>query len=79
MINFNFLAQFGGELCEKQTQKIQKIRKSNKKKITFLGLWDCKGEEERGAGKLKSRYHQTAHLEHLLNVHTVFQLYSLIW
>ena len=33
--NFNFLAQFGEELWEEQTQKIEKPDKKN----FFLGLW----------------------------------------
>ena len=34
MPNFNFLAQFGGQLCEEQTQKIRKTDQ----KITHWGL-----------------------------------------
>ena len=35
--NFSFLAQFGGELFEEQTQKMKKMRKPDQKTI-FLGL-----------------------------------------
>ena len=57
--NFGFLAELGGELSEEQTKKIRKSRQ----KTTSLGL---RGVEM----GLKSRDHQKAHLELLLNVHT---------
>ena len=66
--NFKFPVQFGVELRKKQTQKMRKIYQ----KITFLVL----GE---GAMELKSRNVQKAHLRPQLNVHTKFQLTSLIW
>ena len=55
--NFSFLAQFGGELCEEQTQKVRKPCQ----KTTSLELWG----DEMG---LKSRYHQNAHLGHQLKM-----------
>ena len=33
--NFKFLAQFGGELCEEQIQKIRKMRKPRLKSRNF--------------------------------------------
>ena len=69
--NFSFLAQFGGVLCAKQTQKMKKIRKTEQK-TAFLKL---------GGGEmwLKSRDLQNAHLRSLFNVRTKFQLPSSIW
>ena len=57
--NFTFLAQFGGGLCEEQTQKLRK----NDRKITFWGLL----RDEMG---LKSRDPRETHLGLLPNVHT---------
>ena len=71
MTNFNFLAQFGEELCEEQTQEMMEMKKSNQK-TTSLGL--------KGVGMgLKSRDHQKVHLGHLLNVYPEFQLPSPVW
>ena len=61
--DFNFLAQFGGELCEKQTQEMIEMKKFDQK-TTSLKLEGV----EMG---LKSRYPQKAHVWHLLNVHTI--------
>ena len=69
--DFKFLAQFGGELCEEEIQKIRKMRKTYQK-TTSLGLWG--GEME-----LKSRDLLKAHLGSLLNVHTKSQLPNSIW
>ena len=37
--NLNFLALFEGELCEEETQKIRKMRKTNQKPP----FWGCEG------------------------------------
>ena len=66
--NFSFLAQFGGQLCEEQTQKIRRPGQTT----TSEGL-------SGGDMGLKSRDPQKVHLGHLLNVHTCFQLPSSIW
>ena len=56
---FRFFAQFGGELCEEQTQKIRK----NDQKPTYLKLL-------RDENRLKSLDPKNAHLGHSPNVHT---------
>ena len=70
ILNFNFLAQFGGELCEKRTRKMIEMKKLDQK----LLLWDCEGLKS----GLKSPGLQKAHLELQPNVHTKFQLLSSI-
>ena len=66
--HLNVLSEFGGKLCEEQTQKIGK----NSQKPHF---WGC----ERCTFRQKSRNRQTAHLWPLLNVHNRFQPPSSIW
>ena len=66
-LNFNFLAQFGGELCEEKTQKIRKT----KQKTIFLRLWG-------GVMRLKSRNSQKAHLWLSPSSYIKFQLVSSI-
>ena len=63
--NFNFLAQFGGELCRGPNSKNGRNEKTRPKNHGEIGLksWDS----------------QKAYLELLLNVHTKFQLPSPIW
>ena len=56
---FSFVAEFLGELCEEQTQK---IRKPGQKTIPLGLKWGEIGS--------KSRDPQKAHLGNLLNVHT---------
>ena len=69
ILNFSFLAQFGGVLCDEQTQK---IRKNHQKPVSLRLL-----RHEMG---LKSRDPRKRHIEaHLLNVHIKFQLRSPIW
>ena len=60
--NFKFLAQFEGELCEEQSQKIRKYDRTTKTP-TFLSLL----RDEIG---LKNRDLQKAYLGSLTNVHT---------
>ena len=67
--NFKFIAQFGGELCEKQAQKMKEMKKFDQK-TTSLQLW-------RGEMGLKIWDPQKAHLGHLLNVLTCFLEFSL--
>ena len=53
--NFKFLAQLGGELCEEQTQKTQKMRTTDQK-TTFLGpMKRCNGVENLEASKSMSK------------------------
>ena len=72
--SFKFLAQFGRELCEEQTQKIRKIRKPNKKPL-LSSLVGGGGGGGGGMG-LKSRDQPKSHGGPLLNVHIKFQLPS---
>ena len=55
---------------EEQTQEMMKMKKPEK--ATFLGL-------EGADMRLKSRDSQQAHLGHLLNVNTEFQIPGPIW
>ena len=71
MTNFNFLALFGGKLCEEQTQETIEMQKLDQKTIS-LGLRVVEM-------RLKSRDPQKAYLGHLLNVLTLFELPSPIW
>ena len=69
---FSFLAQFGEDLCEEDTQKVRKMRKTDQ---TTTSLRLCGAEM-----RLKSRRDpQQAHLGPLLNIYTELQLPSSIW
>ena len=67
ILNLNFLAQFGGELREEQTQKMRKTDQ----KIEFF-------EAARKNNETLKLRPQRAHLRHLLNVYINFQLLSSI-
>ena len=69
--NFSLLAQFGGELCEEQTQKMRKLRKPDQKTI-FLRLWG-------NAMDLKTHNPQKERLGCLMNVYIKFPFPSSIW
>ena len=43
--NFNFLAQFGEKLCEKRTQEMKKMRKTDQETIFFGAVRGCNGVE----------------------------------
>ena len=64
--NFNFLALFGRQIGEEQTQKMKKMRKPDRK-TTSLGL-------RKGEMGLKSQNPQNTYLGPLLDVHIKFQL-----
>ena len=62
--NFKLLALFGRELCEKQTQKMRKVKKTDQKTTSFKLRAGEMGKKSRGP--------QKAHVEPLPNVHSKF-------